>query len=121
MQPCNSPADERALWVALGSVDQIGRGQGRCVSVGRRRLALFRTRSGGLYALDAYCPHRNGPLADGIAGADAVICPLHGYKFSLIDGRGLDNPLRVKRYRTEINDGLIYVRLEADGEAGTPP
>lgn len=112
MLSLHSPPEERLCWVSLGSVDQIGRGQGRCFLVNGRQLSVFRTRKGSLCVLDASCPHRNGPLAEGIFGADVVICPFHGYKFSLIDGHGLDNAFSVKRYPTKISDGQIYVGLE---------
>jgi nitrite reductase (NADH) small subunit len=112
MLSSNSPSEEGLFWVPLGSVDQIGLGQGRCFSVSGCRLAVFRTRSGRFYALDASCQHRNGPLAEGIVGKDIVICPCHGYKFSLIDGQGLDNEFNVKCHAVEINDRRLYVKLD---------
>ena len=112
MLALDSSSQGRLFWAPLGSVDQIGLGQGRCFSVSGRRVAVFRTRSGKVYALDASCPHRNGPLAEGIVGRDIVICPFHGYKFSLVDGRGLDSEFSVKCHPVEINDGLLYVKLE---------
>lgn len=112
MLSLNSSSEERLFWVPLGSVDQIGLGQGRCFSVSGRLLAVFRTRSGKVYALDASCPHRNGPLAEGIVGKDLVICPFHGYKFSLVDGQGLDSEFNVKCHPVEINNRRLYVKLE---------
>ena len=76
-----------------------------------RKIALFRLRDGRLFALDAVCPHRGGPLAEGVVGRETVICPLHGYKFSLMDGRGLDSDLDVRTYAAEIRDGRVCLRL----------
>ncbi|MGH7933362.1 MAG: Rieske (2Fe-2S) protein [Candidatus Binataceae bacterium] len=97
--------------MSAGSVAQIGLGQGCCFLIGTRKIALFRLRNGKLFALDAICPHRGGPLAEGVVGCETVICPLHGYKFSLTDGRGLDSDFSVRTYATEIRNGYVYVRL----------
>lgn len=101
----------------LGRLDQIPPGQGRCFIVDGRQLAVFRLRRGRVLALDNTCPHRGGPLSEGIAGIDylsgteAVVCPLHGYKFSLVDGHGLDCALRVGAYPVETRDGDLYLTL----------
>jgi nitrite reductase (NADH) small subunit len=75
--------------VNLGPVERIPEGEGRTFDVGARRIAVFRTRRGGVYATQAECPHRRGPLADGLLGERSVVCPLHGYKFDLASGDGL--------------------------------
>ena len=111
MLSANSSMEETTAWVLVASVDQIGLGQGRCFLVGTRKIALFRLRNGQVYALDAVCPHRGGPLAEGVAGCETVVCPFHGYKFSLIDGHGLDNDFTVGSYQAEIRDGMVHVRL----------
>jgi nitrite reductase (NADH) small subunit len=102
---------ERSAWMPVARIDQLSVGQGRCFLAGRHRIALFRLRSGEVYAVDAACPHRGGPLAEGLAGCATVICPLHGYRFSLADGRGIDNDLEVTTYAAEMRADRIYVRL----------
>lgn len=111
MLPATSPMQETAAWVLVASVDQIGLGQGRCFLVGTRKIALFRLRNGEVYALDAVCPHRDGPLAEGVVGQGIVVCPFHGYKFSLANGRGLDNDFAVTSYPAEVRDGMLFLRL----------
>jgi nitrite reductase (NADH) small subunit len=101
-----------ANWLRLGRVEEIGLGQGRCFKVGNVQIAVFRPRGGELRAIGAVCPHRAGPLAQGIVGRDTVICPLHGYRFSLMDGRGLDNGLSVASYRVHVRDDEIFVELQ---------
>jgi nitrite reductase/ring-hydroxylating ferredoxin subunit len=71
-------------------VDDVPLGEGRAVTLGDRRIALFRTPNG-WYALDAVCPHRGGPLADGIVSDRAVICPLHERRFDLATGAPLSS------------------------------
>jgi nitrite reductase (NADH) small subunit len=75
----------------LGPAERIPPGEGRTYRVGDTRVAVFRTRAGELFATQAECPHRGGPLADGILGAGAVVCPLHARKFDLASGRPLSN------------------------------
>lgn len=75
----------------LGRVEQIPVGEGRTFRVRGFEIAVFRTRSGALYATQARCPHKEGPLADGIIGGGKLVCPLHGYRFSLNTGEPIGN------------------------------
>ena len=75
----------------LGPLVRIPLGEGLTFRVGDVLVAVFRTRDGGVYATQALCPHRAGPLADGLIGAGKVVCPLHGYKFDLATGRPVGN------------------------------
>ena len=61
-------------------------------------IAIFRA-AAGWFALDAACPHRGGPLADGIVCDSAVICPLHDRRFDLATGAGAQRRRR-RRART---------------------
>ena len=70
----------------LGSIDDIPLGEGRVFRVDGREVAVFRCRSGEVHAIEATCPHRGGPLADGLVGDHSVICPLHGFVFDLRTG-----------------------------------
>ena len=70
----------------LGSVERIAMGEGRTFRAGEVDVAVFRTRAGELFATQAHCPHKQGPLADGIVGAERVVCPLHAYTFDLRTG-----------------------------------
>ncbi len=97
--------------IALGPLDSVPKGQGRCFTAGRFKIAVFRERDGTVSALDAVCPHLGGPLADGLIGAGAVVCPLHAYRFRLTDGAGVDNGLRAVCYPVEIENGRVFVRL----------
>jgi nitrite reductase (NADH) small subunit len=78
-----------ACTVWLGSVDAIPMGEGRAFVVDGEAIAVFRPRSGGLFATQAFCPHRLGPLVDGLVGKATVLCPLHAFAFDLASGRCL--------------------------------
>ncbi|MEJ2869691.1 Rieske (2Fe-2S) protein [Actinomycetospora sp. OC33-EN08] len=104
-----------ALSVRLGPVAQIPLGEGRAFLVGDEPVAVFRPRSGGLHALRATCPHRGGPLADGLVDAEVVMCPLHNHQFRLttgacVSGGGVDD---VAVYSASDEDGELVVSLVA--------
>ena len=71
----------------LGSVNRIPMGQGKVFEVDGLSIAVFRGRDGSVFATQADCPHRGGPLADGILGQRTLICPLHGCGFDVNSGR----------------------------------
>lgn len=75
----------------LGSVDQIPLGEGRQFELDGLSVAIFRSRQGHLFATQASCPHRAGPLADGLIGDSTLICPLHNFRFNLESGEPLGN------------------------------
>lgn len=76
--------------VNLGNVNDIPLGQGVCYIVKGEEIAVFRSREGKIFAVENRCPHRRGPLAEGVMGNGKVICPLHGHKFDLASGKGTE-------------------------------
>jgi nitrite reductase (NADH) small subunit len=91
-------------------VDDVPLGEGRAITLDGHRVAIFRT-VGGWYALDAVCPHRGGPLADGIVCDHAVICPLHDRRFDLVTGAGLSTGEVVAAHAVEVRGDRVYVGL----------
>jgi len=73
----------------LGSLDQIPPGEGRRFRVAGRDIAVYHTRQGMVHATQADCPHRNGPLSDGLLGGSQLVCPLHAWKWDLNTGKPL--------------------------------
>ena len=100
--------------INLGPVERIPLGEGREFSVQGELVAVFRVRAGGLRATQAKCPHRDGPLADGIVGGGRVICPLHAFKFGLETGQPIGNECEsLKTYEISVSDdGEILLRIE---------
>ncbi|MDO8675948.1 MAG: nitrite reductase (NAD(P)H) small subunit [Candidatus Omnitrophota bacterium] len=97
------------LTVKLGLVEQIPVGQGRCFIVDGREIAVFRSRAGRIFAVSHRCPHRQGPLAEGVIGGNQVICPLHGHKFDLTTGKGSEMGECVKTYRVWEENGQLML------------
>ncbi len=96
----------------LGPVDQIPPGQGRNFQVGGRRVAVFRGRDGCVYATQADCPHRGGPLADGLVGSGTLVCPLHERRFDLATGQAQNGDCNVDVYPITVGpDGRLTIEL----------
>jgi nitrite reductase (NADH) small subunit len=87
-------APPAAPWRNLGPASLIPLGEGRAFHVDGRRIAVFRARGGRLFAAEAACPHRQGPLADALVGGSIAICPLHGFRFDLATGEPVGNDCR---------------------------
>ena len=74
-------------WLDIGPVNQIPLRGARSVHVtGGDDIAVFRTGDDRVYALVNRCPHKGGPLSQGIVHGDKVACPLHDWKISLATG-----------------------------------
>ena len=105
-------------WIRVTSTENIPLREGRSVKIGEDEIAIFNLGDRFL-AVDNACPHRGGPLCDGIVSGASVTCPLHGYKVCLESGNVLrpDVAVRVDTYAVRVDDGVISVRLEAKRKA----
>ena len=109
-------------WIQLTGVENIPLREGREVMVGTRAIAVFNL--GDRYlAVDNRCPHKQGPLADGIITGAAVVCPLHGWRVNLETG-AVERPTAgvgqcVRAYATRVDGGVISIEMPAaSGPAG---
>jgi nitrite reductase (NADH) small subunit len=95
---------------AVGAVDEIPTGEGRTFAVDGEQVAVFRLRDGSLRAIDAVCPHRGGPLADGLTDDRVVVCPLHGHTFDMCTGVEAGGAhMSVRSYPVSAVDGVICI------------
>ncbi len=92
------------------ATEDVPRGEGRAVTVEGRRIAVFNAPTG-WFALDHACPHRGGPLADGIVSDSCVICPLHERRFDLVTGATATGEEGVVAHEVEVRDGEVLVTL----------
>lgn len=87
-------------------------GLGRAFVVNGRSIAIFRLRNGGVAAVANRCPHKSGPLADGMIAGRQVVCPMHAYRFDLISGDcDQGDACRVESYVVEIRSGVVHVAV----------
>ena len=71
---------------------------------------MFRLRDGSLRAVNAVCPHKGGPLADGLADDRVVVCPLHSHTFDICTGTEVSGGgMAVRSYPVEVVDGTIRI------------
>lgn len=73
-------------WRKAMSLHHINPGEVRHLRIGQEDVALVRTASGTVWALPNRCPHRGGPLAEGLLCGDFLFCPLHEWKIHVPDG-----------------------------------
>jgi nitrite reductase (NADH) small subunit len=74
-------------WIPICRVDDIPRlGARRVARDGADAVAVFRTADDHVFALLDRCPHKGGPLSQGIVLADGVACPLHNWTIGFADG-----------------------------------
>jgi nitrite reductase (NADH) small subunit len=110
-----------AIWVEIGRAADVPLWEGRRVTLpDGRRIAVFHTDAGFL-AVDAVCPHADGPLQDGLVADGCVTCPLHGWRFDLRDGsrigaRDGDAEATLATYEVEIGGEGELLLLVAAGE-----
>jgi nitrite reductase [NAD(P)H] small subunit len=102
-----------ATRVALCVLDDLPLGLGRSFVVGDRPIAVFRNRSGRVFAVDGVCPHKGGPLADGmLAGEDTVVCPLHAFRFDAASGAcDQSGVCSIATYPVEVRNGTVMVTV----------
>ncbi len=96
----------------LCHIDELPLGLGRAFEVSGRTLALFRTRGGKVFAVDNECPHKKGPLAEGMLAGESVVCPLHAFRFDMTSGE-CDQPniCPLKTYPVELRNNEVFVQI----------
>lgn len=99
-----------STWIDIAALDDVPQRGARLVKTAHGCVAVFRTGTDDIYALDNACPHKSGPLADGIVHGASVTCPLHNWVISLKTGmvQGPDEG-QVATYPARVEDGRILL------------
>ena len=98
--------------VQLCTLDDLPTGLGRAFEVGGRPIAVFLGREGQVFAVDGKCPHKSGPLADGMLIGEQVVCPLHAFRFDGNSGAcDQESVCGIQAYATEVRDGTVFVTV----------
>ncbi|HZE91204.1 MAG TPA: nitrite reductase small subunit NirD [Rhizobacter sp.] len=76
-------------------------------------VAIFRNSEDKVFALLDRCPHKGGPLSQGIVFGDAVACPLHNWTIGLADGcaRGADEGC-TQPFQLKVDQGMVHLDAE---------
>lgn len=99
-----------ADWLDIGALTDIPARGGRVVKTPRGCIAIFRTFDDTVFALDDRCPHKGGPLSDGIVHGHEVTCPLHSLVISLESGDALGpDGARVRTHGVRVEQGRILL------------
>ena len=108
-------------WIDIGAVTDIPLRGARKIRTAQGCVAVFRTAEDEVYAAADRCPHKGGPLSEGIVHGQSVTCPLHNWVFDLNTGQaqGADSgsietyPLRIEAGRLLIDASRLAARSAA--------
>ena len=100
-------------WLPIGTIDDIPQRGARCVVTPQGKIGVFRTHDDRIFAIEDHCPHKGGPLTQGIVHGASVTCPLHNWVISLETGlaQGADEGA-VRTIPLKIEEGRILIALD---------
>jgi nitrite reductase (NADH) small subunit len=106
------------VWTKVCHTSDIPIRGSRIVKTSDGCVALFKIANGDIYALDDQCPHKGGPLSQGIIHDASVTCPLHNWVISLKTGKaqGLDEGKAATK-AIKVIDGYVHLLIDENGEA----
>jgi nitrite reductase (NADH) small subunit len=101
-------------WLQIGSVEDVPLRGSRVVATPRGDIAIFKSAEGRIFALWDKCPHKGGPLSQGIVHGDSVTCPLHNWVIGLETGevKGPDQGC-ARKVKCKIEGADIYIEKAA--------
>ena len=99
-------------WISIGSISDIPLRGARCVKTPQGKIAVFRTAENEVFAIEDHCPHKGGPLSQGIVHGKAVTCPLHSWNIELATGeaRAPDEGC-ARRFPVKVDGEAVYVSI----------
>lgn len=97
-------------WIDIAALEDIPQLGSRVIKTDTMDVAVFRTRDDRVFALRDACPHKGGPLSQGIVHGDSVTCPLHNWKIDLATGNALGpDEGCVNVFATKIDSGRVLI------------
>jgi len=98
-------------WLEIVALEEIPILGSRVLETESENIAIFRAKGDKVYAIKDQCPHKQGPLSQGIMHGDSVTCPLHNWKISLVSGEALGADEGCTNvYETKVENGIIYLK-----------
>jgi nitrite reductase (NADH) small subunit len=105
--------NHETIWVRITACHNIPIREGRLAVVHGRQIAIFNLGDRFL-AIDNRCPHKGGPLADGIVSGNTVVCPLHAWRIDLESGAIADpgsSITCIASFPTRISHGIVELQI----------
>jgi nitrite reductase (NADH) small subunit len=101
-------------WIEIGSVDDVPLRGARLVSTQQGDIAIFKAADGRIFALWDKCPHKGGPLSQGIVHGHSVTCPLHNWVIGLETGevKGPDQGC-ARKVKCKVENGIVFIESAA--------
>ena len=105
---------EQAAWVRICRLDDIPALGARVLErAGQDDIALFRTATDQVYAVVDRCPHKGGPLSQGIVAGETVTCPLHSWNIALASGEACAPDVGcVRKFPARVEAGEVWLSLD---------
>lgn len=104
-------------WLDICALDEINPLGSRVVSAPGGDIAIFRTASDEVFALDDRCPHKGGPLSQGLVFGNTVACPLHNWQIDLASGAALAPDVGcAHRHAARVEGGRVQLALNSKEE-----
>lgn len=101
-------------WIEVAKLEDIPRAGARVIRGPKGDIAIFRTADDELFALNDQCPHKGGPLSQGIVAGRKVTCPLHGWNIQLDSGEAVaPDQGCTGSYAVKLEGGVVYVAATA--------
>lgn len=108
-------------WIDIGHIEEVPLRGSRLVKTHIGCVAIFRTAESEVFAATNSCPHKGGPLSEGIIHGQSVTCPLHNWVFDLTTGhaQGADEgqittyPVRIENERILLDSRAVSRRSAA--------
>ncbi|MBD3619971.1 MAG: nitrite reductase small subunit NirD [Chromatiales bacterium] len=108
-------------WIEVGRLDDIPRLGSRVIATELGDIAVFRNAADEVFALRDRCPHRGGPLSQGIVHGRRVTCPLHNWVIELADGEAVAPDVGCAgTFEIREEAGLLYLALPAVSAPALP-
>ncbi|MEM9433912.1 MAG: nitrite reductase small subunit NirD [Pseudomonadota bacterium] len=99
-------------WIDIGHVEDIPLRGARKIKTALGCVAVFRTGEAEVFAASNSCPHKAGPLSEGIVHGQSITCPLHNWVFDLNTGQAQGEDARIDTFPVRVDAGRILI----DGE-----
>jgi len=105
---------QRNAWIRVCALQELPTLGARVLEIdGRAPIALFRTASDEVFALLDRCPHKGGPLSQGIVAGNTVTCPLHGWAIALQSGQACAPDAGcAPRYPVKVESNAVWIVLQ---------